>query len=107
MAYTTKFHDDSDEDYEASDEHERSVIQSPTLPPGYAEHSPTSSGPVSNEHTPTTHSHSRDGKEHPAGIITEWSKEEVADFAVSLGLKQYADKFIGRQSGLDALVAAC
>lgn len=96
MAYTTKYHDDSDEDYEASDEHERSIIQSPTLPVDYAESSPTSSGPLSTEHTPTTFTHSRDSKASPTGLITEWTKEQVADFVAGLGLEQYADTFIGR-----------
>ena len=48
MAYTTKYHDDSD----ADDEFERQAISSPTLPAEY-ESSPTSSGPLSTEHTPT------------------------------------------------------
>jgi hypothetical protein len=95
MAYTSKYHDDSDEDYEASDEHERSVIQSPTLPVDYPESSPTSSGPMSTEHTPTTFTHSRDTKPSPTGLITEWTKEHVADFVARLGLTQYVDTFIG------------
>lgn len=95
MAYTSNYHDDSDEDYEASDEHERSVIQSPTIPIEYPESSPTSSGPMSTEHTPTTFTHARDAKGSPTGLITEWTKEHVADFVAGLGLRQYADTFIG------------
>ncbi|KAJ4356563.1 uncharacterized protein N0V89_004597 [Didymosphaeria variabile] len=104
MAYTSNYHDDSDEDYEASDEHERSVIQSPTLPVDYAESSPTSSGPMSTEHTPTTFTHSRDSKGSPTGLITEWTKGQVADFVAGLGLKQYADTFIEHEFSGEVLV---
>jgi hypothetical protein len=97
MAYTSKYHSDSDAD--ADDEYERSVIQSPTMPVHhveYAESSPTDSGPTSTEHTPTTFTHSRDSKGSPTGLITEWSAEQAADFVSGLGLHQYADTFIGR-----------
>ncbi|KAL5443791.1 hypothetical protein PMIN07_002963 [Paraphaeosphaeria minitans] len=104
MAYTSKYHDDSDEDYEASDEHERSVIQSPTLPVVYAESSPTSSGPMSTEHTPTTFTHSRDTKGSPTGLITEWTKEQAADFVAGLGLDQYADTLIEHEFSGEVLV---
>jgi hypothetical protein len=93
MAYATKYHEDSD----ADDEFERSVL-SPTLPPDY-ENSPTSSGPLSTEHTPTTFTHSRDSKSSPAGMIMEWSEEQVADFISDLGLEQYADTFAGKWDG--------
>ncbi|KAK3213759.1 hypothetical protein GRF29_28g860038 [Pseudopithomyces chartarum] len=104
MAYTSNYHDDSDEDYEASDEHERSVIQSPTIPIEYPESSPTSSGPMSTEHTPTTFTHPRDAKGSPTGLITEWTKEHVADFVAGLGLRQYADTFIEHEFSGDVLV---
>lgn len=89
MAYATKYHEDSD----ADDEFERSVM-SPALPPDY-EHSPTSSGPLSTEHTPTTFTHSRDSKSSPTGLLMEWTEEQVADFISDLGLEQYADTFAG------------
>jgi hypothetical protein len=82
MAYATKYHEDSD----ADDEFERSVMR------------PTSSGPLSTEHTPTTFTHSRDSKSSPTGIITEWTDDQVADFISDLGLEQYADTFAGRSS---------
>ena len=91
MAYTTKYQEDSD----ADDEFERSVIQSPTLPVEY-ESSPTSSGPLSTEHTPTTFTHSRDSKSSPTGQIVEWTADQAADFIADLGLEQYADTFVGR-----------
>jgi hypothetical protein len=92
MAYTTKYHEDSD----ADDEFERQThISSPTLPVEY-ESSPTSSGPLSTEHTPTTFTHSRDSKSSPTGHIMEWSADQAADFIADLGLEQYADTFVGR-----------
>jgi hypothetical protein len=90
MAYATKYHEDSD----ADDEFERSVM-SPALPPEY-EGSPTSSGPLSTEHTPTTFTHSRDSKSMPTGLLMEWTEDQVADFISDLGLDQYADTFAGR-----------
>lgn len=90
MAYTTKYQEDSD----ADDEFERSVFQSPTLPAEY-ESSPTSSGPLSTEHTPTTFTHSRDSKSSPTGLIIEWTADQAADFIADLGLEQYADTFVG------------
>lgn len=94
MAYRTKYHSDSDAD--ADDEFERGSVMSPTLPAGYNESSPTDSGPQSTEHTPTTFTHSRDGKTSPAGLITEWTEEQVADYIEDLHLEQYADTFISR-----------
>lgn len=93
MAYKSKYHDDSD----ADDEYERSVIQSPTLPVDmYDESSPTSSGPLSTEHTPTTFTHSRDSKGSPTGLITDWTAAQCGEFISGLGLEQYASTFVGR-----------
>jgi hypothetical protein len=102
MAYRSKYQEDSDAD--ADDEYERSVIQSPTLPVDYHESSPTDSTPHSTEHTPTTFSHSRDGKNTPTGLITDWTEEQTADFISDLGLDQYAQAFVGtsRHSVLEA-----
>ncbi|EAT82670.2 hypothetical protein SNOG_10335 [Parastagonospora nodorum SN15] len=99
MAYATKYHEDSD----ADDEFERSVM-SPALPPDY-EHSPTSSGPLSTEHTPTTFTHSRDSKSSPTGLLMEWTEEQVADFISDLGLEQYADTFAEEVISGDVLAA--
>ncbi|OAL05430.1 hypothetical protein IQ06DRAFT_68599 [Phaeosphaeriaceae sp. SRC1lsM3a] len=99
MAYATKYHEDSD----ADDEFERSVM-SPTLPPEY-ENSPTSSGPLSTEHTPTTFTHSRDSKSSPTGLIMEWTEDQVADFISDLGLEQYADTFAEEVISGDVLAA--
>ena len=94
MAYSKdrEYQQDSD----ADDEYERSVIHSPTLPMDYDEVSPTDSGPMSTEHTPTTFTHSRDSKGSPTGLITEWTAEQTADFISDLGLERYADTFVGR-----------
>ena len=91
MAYTTKYHEDSD----ADDEFERQGISSPTLPAEY-ESSPTSSGPLSTEHTPTTFTPSRDSKSSPTGHIMEWNEDQTADFIADLGLEQYSDTFASR-----------
>ncbi|KAF2825971.1 hypothetical protein CC86DRAFT_294014 [Ophiobolus disseminans] len=99
MAYATKYHEDSD----ADDEFERSVM-SPTLPTEY-EHSPTSSGPLSTEHTPTTFTHSRDSRSSPTGMIIEWTDDQVADFISDLGLEQYADTFAEEGISGDVLTA--
>lgn len=90
MAYMSRYQDDSD----ADDEFERSVFQSPALPVEY-ESSPTSSGPLSTEHTPTTFTHSRDSRSSPTGLLTDWTAEQTADFVSDVGLEQYADTFIG------------
>ena len=85
MSYEAQFHDESD----ADDEYERSVITSPTLPAGYDSTSPTDSDPPSNEHTPTTFTHSTANAVSPRGLITEWGPEQVASFVASLGLESY------------------
>ncbi|KAF1940066.1 RA-domain-containing protein [Clathrospora elynae] len=100
MAYTTKYHEDSD----ADDEFERQGISSPTLPVEY-ESSPTSSGPLSTEHTPTTFTHSRDSKSSPTGYIMEWNEDQTADFIADLGLEQYADTFANEGITGDVLAA--
>ncbi|KAF2279957.1 RA-domain-containing protein [Westerdykella ornata] len=102
MAYRGKYFEESDG--EADDEYERTVIQSPTLPADYHDSSPTDST-HSTEHTPTTYTHSRDGKSSPAGLITEWTEEQVADFISDLGLDQYAETFIHEGINGEALVA--
>ncbi|KAF2809086.1 RA-domain-containing protein [Mytilinidion resinicola] len=101
MAYTTTYHEDSD----ADDEYERSVITSPTLPPDFEGSSPTSSGPPSTEHTPTTFTHSRDSHGSPTGLISQWSAEQCADFISSLGLTHYAETFVDEGITGDALIA--
>lgn len=100
MSYATKYHEDSDADYEF----ERSVM-SPTLPAEY-ENSPTSSGPLSTEHTPTTFTHSRDSRSSPTGLITEWTVDQVADFISDLGLEQYAETFAGRSHCIQGQAAS-
>ncbi|EMD87893.1 hypothetical protein COCHEDRAFT_111035 [Bipolaris maydis C5] len=100
MAYTTKYHEDSD----ADDEFERQAISSPTLPVEY-ESSPTSSGPLSTEHTPTTFTHSRDSKSSPTGHIMEWNEDQTADFIADLGLEQYSDTFANEGITGDVLAA--
>ncbi|KAF2658861.1 RA-domain-containing protein [Lophiostoma macrostomum CBS 122681] len=92
MAYKTAFHDE----FDADDEYERSVIQSPTLPGDYSESSPTDSGPHSTEHTPTTFTHSRDSKGSPTGLISEWTEDQTSQFVREIGLEQYAENFYSR-----------
>lgn len=100
MAYATQYHDDSD----ADDEFERHGILSPALPAEY-ESSPTSSGPLSTEHTPTTFTHSRDSRSLPTEHIMEWSADHTADLIADLGLEQYADTFVEEGITGDVLAA--
>ncbi len=84
------------EDSDADDEYERdSVFMSPTLPPEGYSASPTDSEGHSTEPTPTTYTHSRGDATSPRGLISDWSAEQSADFVSGLGLRQYADKFVG------------
>ncbi|KAK7509862.1 uncharacterized protein IWZ02DRAFT_69239 [Phyllosticta citriasiana] len=92
------------EDSDADDEYERSVITSPTLPPD-CETSPTDSEPPSAEHTPTTFTHSADSYVSPKGVITTWTSEQVADWISNLGLGHYAATFLDENVDGDALVA--
>lgn len=85
MSYEAAYHDESD----ADDEYERSVITSPMLPVDYESSSPTESDPPSNEHTPTTFTHTAATAVSPRGLITEWGTAQVSDFVGSLGLEGY------------------
>ncbi|KAH6642087.1 hypothetical protein C7974DRAFT_95027 [Boeremia exigua] len=103
MAYTnmSKYHEDSD----ADDEFERSAWQQRDAAPVEYESSPTSSGPLSTEHTPTTFTHSRDSRSSPGGLIMDWSPEQVADYVSDLGLEQYCDTFVDEGIAGDVLVS--
>ncbi|KAF2873667.1 hypothetical protein BDV95DRAFT_605150 [Massariosphaeria phaeospora] len=98
---STYHHEDSD----ADDEAERSVLLSPALPMDYDEGSPTSSGPLSTEHTPTTYTHSRDSRGSPTGLIPDWTEHQCAEFVSDLGLGQYAGDFIDNGIAGDSLIA--
>lgn len=87
MAFTSTYHADSD----ADDEYERSVFISPRLADD-SEASPIDSESASAQPTPRTFTHDR---ESPRTVMTEWTAGECADFVAKLGLKQYADAFIG------------
>jgi hypothetical protein len=81
---------------DADDEYERDVHDSSPIQVTDDEASPTDSeGPSSNEHTPTTYGKASGGDHLPETIITEWNADECADFVSSLGLRQYADQFLG------------
>lgn len=83
---------------DADDEYERSVHASSPVLATDSELSPTSSdGLSSNEHTPTTYGAPGSGDRLPEAIITEWTAEECADFVGSLGLRQYAEQFLGTE----------
>jgi len=81
---------------DADDEYERSLHDSSPVLVTDSETSPTDSeGPSSNEHTPTTYGHATSTDRLPEAIITEWNVDECADFVIHLGLRQYADQFLG------------
>ena len=81
---------------DADDEYERSFHDSSPVLATDDEGSPSDSeGPSSNEHTPTIYEKAIGSDQLPETIITEWTPEECADFVGSLGLRQYADQFLG------------
>ena len=86
---------------DADDEYERSVHDSSPVLATDDEGSPSDSeGPSSNEHTPTIYEKAIGSDQLPETIITEWTPEECADFVGSLGLRQYADQFLGTHLSL-------
>lgn len=81
---------------DADDEYERSVHDSSPILQTDDEGSPTDDeGMSSQEHTPTTYGKRSNEDQLPETIITEWTIDECADFVGSLGLRQYADQFLG------------
>jgi hypothetical protein len=80
---------------DADDEYERSVHDSPILATDDEGSPSESEGPSSNEPTPTIYEKVIGSDQLPETIITEWTPEECADFVGSLGLRQYADQFLG------------
>ncbi|PHH84040.1 hypothetical protein CDD83_2592 [Cordyceps sp. RAO-2017] len=89
---------------DADDEYERSIGD--RSPIGDSEASPIGSEPsTSAEHTPTTYAHRSTADRLPETIITEWTAEECADFISTIGLPQYADRFVENEIVGEALVA--
>ncbi|EAS28206.3 protein kinase regulator Ste50 [Coccidioides immitis RS] len=101
MAFPSSYHHG---DSDADDEYERSIVVSPRLADD-SEASPTDSEPPSTENTPTAFANMPDDRTSPTSSITEWSAEECANFASSLGLKQYRDSFIENEIVGEALIA--
>lgn len=84
-------------DSDADDEYERSVMTSPILADD--DTSTTDSDPPSTEPTPTTFGHNIDlGKLSPGNTIVGWTTGQCADYISSLGLPQYCDKFLGKDT---------
>ncbi|KAI0598625.1 hypothetical protein F4775DRAFT_555106 [Biscogniauxia sp. FL1348] len=91
---------------DADDEYERSLHTSSPVLATDSEISPTDSeGRSSTEHTPTTYGHRSSADRLPETIISEWTAEECADFIATIGLQQYADRFIENEIVGEALVA--
>jgi hypothetical protein len=82
---------------DADDEYERDVHGSSPIATD-AETSPIDSDPPSAEHTPTTYGYRSSADRLPETIISEWTAEECADFIASIGVQQYADRFLGMQT---------
>lgn len=79
---------------DADDEYERSIGD--RSPVGDSEASPIDSEPsTSAEHTPTTYAHRGGADRLPETLITDWTADECADFIGSVGLPQYANRFVG------------
>ena len=79
---------------DADDEYERDIHGSSPIATD-VETSPIDSGPPSTEHTPTTYGYRSSADRLPETIISEWTAEECADFIATIGVQQYADRFIG------------
>ncbi|KAL1844383.1 hypothetical protein VTJ49DRAFT_62 [Mycothermus thermophilus] len=89
---------------DADDEYERDMHgSSPTATD--VETSPIDSDPPSAEHTPTTYGYRSTVDRLPETIISEWTAEECADFIASIGVQQYADRFLENEIVGEALVA--
>lgn len=82
---------------DADDEYERDVHGSSPIATD-VETSPIDSDPPSAEHTPTTYGYRSSADRLPETIISEWTAEECADFIASIGVQQYADRFLGMQN---------
>ncbi|ODA77071.1 hypothetical protein RJ55_07589 [Drechmeria coniospora] len=89
---------------DADDEYERSVDDRPPLRD--AETSPIDSEiSTSAEHTPTTYGQSGGADKLPDAIINDWTADECANFLGTVGLAQYADRFLENEIVGEALVA--
>ncbi|KAK4241919.1 hypothetical protein C8A03DRAFT_29950 [Achaetomium macrosporum] len=89
---------------DADDEYERDIHGSSPIATD-VENSPIDSDPPSAEHTPTTYGYRSSADRLPETIISEWTAEECADFIASIGVQQYADRFIENDIVGEALVA--
>jgi hypothetical protein len=93
---------DADDEFE----YERSLNDRSSVLGEDSEASPTDSeGPSSNEHTPTTYGAQSSGDRLPETIISEWTENECADFVSTLGLRQYADQFLGTRPRVNLITA--
>lgn len=86
---------------DADDEYERDIHGSSPIATD-VETSPIDSGPSSTEHTPTTYGYHSSADRLPETIISEWTAEECADFIATIGVQQYADRFIGTHPRIHA-----
>ncbi|KAK4123405.1 hypothetical protein N657DRAFT_656647 [Parathielavia appendiculata] len=89
---------------DADDEYERDMHGSSPIATD-VETSPIDSEPPSAEHTPTTYGYRSSADRLPETIISEWTAEECADFIASIGVQQYADRFIENEIVGEALIA--
>lgn len=80
---------------DADDEYERDMHGSSPIDATDVETSPIDSDPPSAEHTPTTYGYRSSADRLPETIISEWTAEECADFIATIGVQQYADRFLG------------
>ncbi|KAK3333445.1 protein kinase regulator Ste50 [Cercophora scortea] len=90
---------------DADDEYERDMHGSSPVDHTDLETSPIDSEHLSAEHTPTTYGYRSSADRLPETIISEWNADECADFIATIGLEQYADRFIENEIVGEALVA--
>jgi hypothetical protein len=88
---------------DADDEYERDMHGSSPIATE-SETSPIDSDPPSTEHTPTTYGYRTSADRLPETIISEWTAEECADFIASIGVQQYADRFLGMGRVISGLI---
>ncbi|KAK0623299.1 hypothetical protein B0T14DRAFT_425598 [Immersiella caudata] len=90
---------------DADDEYERDIHGSSPIDATDVETDAIDSDPPSAEHTPTTYGYRSSADRLPETIISEWTAEECADFIATIGVQQYADRFIENDIVGEALIA--
>ncbi|CAK7264813.1 Mitogen-activated protein kinase adapter protein MST50 [Sporothrix epigloea] len=89
---------------DTEDEYER-VLRHGSLADVNSSELPVTGADFSSEQTPTIYAYHSSADRLPETLITDWTAEECADFIASIGLQQYAERFIENEIVGEALVA--